>query len=136
VPGPREHLAVLLADDHAVARAGVRADLEASGYRICAEASDAEQAVAAALRELPDICLLDVGMPGGGIAAARAILERLPATRVVMLTISHDAHDVSAAAEAGAWGYVFKDDLPERLARALESVVRGQTAFPRVPHAG
>jgi two-component system NarL family response regulator len=113
----------------------VRADLEESGYRICAEANDADEAVAAALRELPDICLLDVGMPGGGIAAARAILEELPATRVVMLTISHDAGDVSAAVAAGAAGYVFKDDLPERLDRALESVVRGQTAFPRPPAA-
>jgi DNA-binding NarL/FixJ family response regulator len=117
--------AVLLADDHALLRSEVRADLEEHGFRVCAEAGDADGAVEAALRERPDICLLDVQMPGSGIAAARAIHEQLPATRVVMLTVSRDEADVAAASEAGADAYLLKDLPAERLAAALADVLRG-----------
>jgi two-component system NarL family response regulator len=121
---------VLLADDHAVVRGGVRADLEELGYRVCAEAGDADGAVEAALREQPDICLLDVSMPGGGIAAARAIALRLPRTRVVMYTISRDDDDIRAAIDAGAVGYVLKDVDLDKFAAALESVVAGRIVTP------
>jgi two-component system, NarL family, nitrate/nitrite response regulator NarL len=121
---------VLVADDHAVVRGGVRADLEELGYRVCAEAGDADGAVEAALREQPDICLLDISMPGGGIAAARAIAMQLPETRVVMFTISRDDDDIRAAIEAGAVGYVLKDVDLDKLAEALESVVAGRIVTP------
>jgi DNA-binding NarL/FixJ family response regulator len=121
---------VLLADDHAVVRGGVRADLEEIGYRVCAVAGDADGALEAALRERPDICLLDVEMPGGGIAAARAIAEQLPGTRVVMFTISREDDDIQAAIEAGAVGYVLKDVDLDKLAEALESVVAGRIVTP------
>jgi DNA-binding NarL/FixJ family response regulator len=121
---------VLVVDDYAVVRGGVRADLEEIGYRVCAEAGDADGALEAALREHPDICLLDVSMPGGGIAAARAIAEQLPETRVVMFTISREDDDIRAAIEAGAVGYVLKDVDLEKLAAALESVVAGRIVTP------
>ena len=79
---------VLVADDHPPTRAGVRAVLEENGFDVCAEVCSAEQAVAAALRETPDICLLDIHMPGSGIAAAGAITAALPDAAIVMLTVS------------------------------------------------
>jgi DNA-binding NarL/FixJ family response regulator len=121
---------VLVADDHAVVRGGVRADLEEIGYRVCAVADDAEGALEAALREHPDICLLDISMPGGGIAAAREITKQLPDTRVVMFTISREDDDIRAAIEAGAVGYVLKDVDLDKLAEALESVVAGRIVTP------
>jgi len=121
---------VLLADDHVVARAGIRTDLDRSGYRICAEASDAEGAVEAALRELPDVCLLDVRMPGDGLEAAREIIRQLPEMRVVMLSVSHDVDDIARAIEAGAAGYVYKDSDTAVLTEAIEAVAVGGLAFP------
>jgi two-component system NarL family response regulator len=121
---------VLLADDHAVVRGGVRADLEEIGYSVCAVADDADGALEAALRERPDICLLDISMPGGGIAAARAIAQQLPETRVVMFTISREEDDVRAAIEAGAVGYVLKDVDLDKLGDALASVVAGRIVTP------
>ena len=76
---------VLVADDHPAARAGIRSALEAGGFAVCAEVADGPAAVAAALRERPDVCLLDVHMPGGdGIVAAGEIHAQLPGTAIVM----------------------------------------------------
>jgi DNA-binding NarL/FixJ family response regulator len=122
---------VLVADDHAPFRAAVGADLVWSGFDVCAEAGDAAAAVEAAVRERPDLCLLDVGMPGGGIAAARAIAARLPATKVVMLSASRSDEDVVAAFEAGAAGYLLKDIEAGALAAALERIVAGEIEMPR-----
>jgi DNA-binding NarL/FixJ family response regulator len=121
---------VLLADDHVVARRGIRADLEGFGFRICAEVGDAAAAIDAARRERPDVCLLDLRMPGGGIEAAREIAAWVPATRVVMLTASHDRNDIAAARAVGVAGYLFKDDDVETLTDAVERVAAGGTAFP------
>src|SRR5687767_1487114 len=79
---------VLLADDHAAVRSTVRADLDEAGFDVCAEASDADGALEAALNEQPDICLLDIRMPGNGLFAAWDITSHLPHTKVVMLTMS------------------------------------------------
>jgi DNA-binding NarL/FixJ family response regulator len=122
---------VLLADDHPPTRAGVRYTLEQAGMVICAEASDASGAVEAALREQPDICLVDIHMPGSGIAAARAITRDLPDTRVVMLTVSRDDEDLFEALRAGAAGYLLKDMDPDRVPHALEGVLAGEAALPR-----
>jgi DNA-binding NarL/FixJ family response regulator len=121
---------VLLADDHAVSRGSVRADLEELGYDVCGEVGDANAAVAVALIKHPDVALLDVRMPGDGIEAARLIHEQLPDTRIVMLTVSRDEDDVRAAVGAGAVGYVLKDVEAERLAAALDAVVAGETVLP------
>jgi two-component system nitrate/nitrite response regulator NarL len=124
-------LSVVIADDHAPTRAGVRDALDGAGFAVVAEAHDADGAVDAALREQPDVCLLDIHMPGGGIAAAATIGERLPATAVVMLTVSRDDDDLFASLKAGAMGYLPKDMDPGRLAAALRGVLDGEAAVPR-----
>jgi len=122
---------VLLADDHAVMRGGVREALEAGGFAVCAEVGDGPSALKAALELQPDVCLLDVHMPGGGILAAAAIIERLPGTTVVMLTVSRDDDDLFAALRAGAAGYLLKDIDPQRLPDALRNVMSGEAVLPR-----
>jgi DNA-binding NarL/FixJ family response regulator len=123
---------VLIADDHAPTRAHVRELLDTEDdFAVCAEASDAPGAVVAAVREVPDLCLLDIRMPGSGIAAAWEITSRLPHTRVVMLTVSRDDGDLFAALRAGASGYLLKDVDPGRLAEELRAVLAGDAAIPR-----
>ena len=123
---------VLLADDHAPTRAHVRELLEEDGrFEVCVEVADAPAAVEAALRERPDLCLLDVRMPGRGVAAAWEIAARLPETKVVMLTVSEDDQDLFAALRAGAAGYLLKDTDPGRLPHALHDVLDGEPAIPR-----
>jgi DNA-binding NarL/FixJ family response regulator len=121
---------VVLADDHAPTREEVRRALEEhGGFQVCAEAGDAPGAVEAATRERPDICLLDIHMPGGGVAAAWEITARLPQTKVVMLTVSADDRDLFAALKAGAAGYLLKGLDPTELPAALTSVMRGDAAL-------
>jgi DNA-binding NarL/FixJ family response regulator len=122
---------ILVADDHPPTRAGVRLALEGHGFAICAEVGDAPSAVAAALREQPDVCLLDIHMPGSGIAAAAEIASRLPQTAIVMLTVSRDDADLFDALRAGAAGYLLKDIDPVRLPLALQGVLAGEAALPR-----
>jgi DNA-binding NarL/FixJ family response regulator len=122
---------VLLADDHAPTRAGVRAALEHAGFRVVAEAPDAQGAVEAAERERPDVCLLDIQMPGNGISAAATISQKHTDTAVVMLTVSRDDNDLFDALRAGALGYLLKDTDPERLPHALKGVLEGEAALPR-----
>jgi DNA-binding NarL/FixJ family response regulator len=87
--------------------------------------------VEAALRERPDICLLDVRMPGNGIAVTREITTRLPSTHVVIITVSLDDDDLFNALRAGAMGYLLKDTDPTRLPHALSDVLAGRAAIPR-----
>jgi DNA-binding NarL/FixJ family response regulator len=122
---------VLLADDHAPTRAGVKGALEQAGFRVVAEASDAQGAVEAAERERPDVCLLDIQMPGNGISAAATISQKHTDTAVVMLTVSRDDNDLFDALRAGALGYLLKDTDPERLPHALKGVLEGEAALPR-----
>jgi DNA-binding NarL/FixJ family response regulator len=123
---------VLIADDHRSTREDVRFALEQDPrFEVCAEAADAPGAIEAAVRERPDVCLLDVNMPGWGVSAAWEIHARLPQARVVMLTVSRDDRDLFAALRAGAAGYLLKDMDPRRLPRALESVMEGEVAIPR-----
>jgi DNA-binding NarL/FixJ family response regulator len=122
---------VVIADDHPPIRLGVRMALMHGGFRVLAEAADAEGAVEAVLRERPDVCLLDVRMPGGGIEAAAQLAKRAPATAVVMLTVSSSAEDLLAALRAGARGYLPKDMSPDRLPAALRGVLKGEAALPR-----
>jgi two-component system nitrate/nitrite response regulator NarL len=124
------HPSVLIADSHAATRAGVRLALEDDGF-IVTEEETASGAVAAALREPPDLCLLDVDVPGGGIEAAAAIHSQLPETRVVMLSEAANDADFFAALEAGASGYLLKEMHPVQLGRALHAALRGEAAVPR-----
>jgi two-component system nitrate/nitrite response regulator NarL len=122
---------VLLADDHRLVRLSVREDLEQAGFRVCAEAGTAGEAIDAAIRENPDLCLLDVSMPGGGLFAAAEIRRHLPAARVVMLTASDNEEHFLEAVRAGACGYLLKDGDPLRFPTALRDVLAGVPAFPR-----
>jgi DNA-binding NarL/FixJ family response regulator len=122
---------VLLADDHLLARMGVRRALEAGGLEVVAEAEDADSAVRAAAEHGPDICVLDVTMPGDGIEAARRIRALGSGTAIVMLTASARPEDLFRAVEAGAVGYLLKDTDPARLPSALRGVLMGEAAIPR-----
>lgn len=117
---------VLVADDHPPTRQGVRLALEGHGFEICAEAADAATAVSGARQMRPDLCLLDIRMPGNGISAAAAIASELPETAIVMLTVSRDDDDLFAALRCGASGYLLKDIDPARLREALTAVVNGE----------
>jgi DNA-binding NarL/FixJ family response regulator len=122
---------VLIADDHPPTRAGVRAALERSDFVVCVETSDADSAIDAARRERPDVCLLDIHMPGNGIRAAEVIARQVPETAVVMLTVSRTDTDLFDALRAGASGYLLKDVDPARLPLALHGVLNGEAALPR-----
>jgi DNA-binding NarL/FixJ family response regulator len=123
-------LRILIADDHAPTRASVREVLEEQGFVVTSEAADASAAVASAIRDRPDVCLLDIRMPGSGVAAAWEITSRLPRTRVVMLTVSRRDADLFAALRAGAHGYLLKDTRPDRLPDAIRDVASGEAALP------
>ena len=124
-------LTVLVADDHAPTRAGVRAALAEDGFVVVGEAAHADAAVDAARRERPDVCVLDIEMPGSGIAAAARITEELPGAAVVMLTVSRDDEHLFASLRAGAIGYLLKDMDPGRLGAALRGALSGEAALPR-----
>ena len=121
---------VLVADDHARPRADLCNILDDSdSFTVCAEVGDAAAAIEAALSEQPDLCLLDIEMPGNGIAAAWEITARLPETKVVMLTVSRDDRDLFASLRAGAAGYLIKDLKPGELLTGLEMVAAGDAAM-------
>ena len=124
-------ITVVIADDHPPTRAGVKAALEAEGFRIVGEYGDASSAVAAVAEHRPDVCILDIHMPGNGIAAASKISSGYPDTAVVMLTISTEDSDLFDALRAGASGYLLKDTSPDRLPIALKGVLSGEAALPR-----
>lgn len=126
-----KRISVLIADDHPPTRAGIRTALEDAGIGVSAEVGDASAAVEAARRERPDVCLLDIHMPGNGINAAKTISLELPGTPIVMLTVSINEDDLFDALRAGASGYLIKDINPERLGPALRSVLEGEAALPR-----
>jgi DNA-binding NarL/FixJ family response regulator len=124
---------VALVDDHAMFRAGVRAELEKAGLEVVAEAGDVEEALAAIAATAPDVVLLDVHMPGGG---GLEVLRRLPGrieTRVLALSVSDAAEDVIAIIRAGARGYVTKNISGDELADAITRVAGGDAVFsPRL----
>lgn len=125
-------LRVLIADDHPPTRDDVCRALEVKkSFLICAVAADAAQAVQAAVQKHPDVCLLDIRMPGGGVAAAWEISARLPQAKIVMLTVSDDDTDLFAALRAGADGYLLKTMNLKRLPDALAGVCSGEAAMQR-----
>ncbi len=122
---------VLIADDHVRTRAEVRRVLEESGrFEVCADVPDAQAALDAARREKPDVCLLDIRMPGNGIAATAQIKAELPDAAIVMLTVSRADSDLFDALRAGAKGYLLKGMNEDELPDALERVLNGQASLP------
>jgi two-component system nitrate/nitrite response regulator NarL len=127
----RRPVRVLIADGSPSERSGVRRALEDAGCAVCAEAADGPEAVEAATRERPDLCLVDTELPGGGIPTVAAILGNGAETAVVMFARSPSERDLFAALEVGACGYLTKSTDPERLAIALKRVSEGEAPLPR-----
>jgi RNA polymerase sigma factor (sigma-70 family) len=124
-------LRVLLADDHEPTLVGMRAALEHAGMKVVAEVMTGPDAVLAAIGTRPDVALLDVDMPGGGIEAAAQIAREAPDTSIVMLSEIARDEDLFAALGAGARGFLLKETDPERLPYALAGVMKGEAAVPR-----
>ena len=123
---------VLVADADASVRARIGRSLEKDGrFAICADVGDAAGATTAAAREHPDLCVIDVALPGGGVAAAWEIKGRLPRTSIVMVAESEDEATLFAALRAGAVGYLPKDTNHGRLPHALADALAGGVAIPR-----
>ncbi len=121
-----KRITVVLADDHPLFREGVARTLtEHADCEVLAECASADEAHKAACEYLPDIALLDISMPGGGIEAARRIAASCPVVKILMLIVSENESDVMDALEAGACGYVLKGIGGEELARILLSVHEG-----------
>jgi two-component system, NarL family, nitrate/nitrite response regulator NarL len=127
----KRELTLVLADDQVATRAGVRGALEPHGMRVVAEAATADEAIAAALSHRPDVCVLEVGLPGSGIRAVRQISAALPATRIVMLSASERDEDLFGSLRAGADGYLVKTVSVDWLPQAIRGVVRGEAALSR-----
>lgn len=119
---------ILLADDHGVLRAGLRALLEADkDFHIIAEAADGDQTLRLTAKLLPDVVLLDINMPGpGGIEVTRRIVETAPKSRVLVLTAYEEDALVREAMSAGAAGYIVKRAVESELTNAIRSVHRGE----------
>lgn len=115
---------VLVADDHAVFRLGMRRLLDAvAGIDVVGEAADTETAVAAALGLNPDVVVMDLDMPGGGgVPATERIIRRAPQVRVLVLTMHAETGRVGDALRAGARGYVVKDAPADDILRAIRAV--------------
>lgn len=120
-------LRLVLADDHGVLRAGLRALLAAQpDMEVVGEAETADTAVEQACRLRPDLALLDVRMPGGGLAAARRIKQALPDTMVLILSQYDDPSYLHQALAAGASGYALKRAAGQELLHAIRTVARGE----------
>jgi DNA-binding NarL/FixJ family response regulator len=126
-------LRILIADDHALVRRGLRSVLEAqTGWTVCGEAPDGREAVKLGLKLRPDIFLFDVTMPElNGLDATRQICRALPNTPILILTM-HESEELCAeAVQAGASGCVLKSDSPRQLLAAIEAVAAGGKYFTR-----
>jgi two-component system, NarL family, response regulator DevR len=119
---------ILIADDHSVVRAGLKALLERHGhFRVIAEAATGEEAVAKAKEARPDVAVLDIRMPGlSGIDACRQIVEAVEGCQVIILTSYAEDELLFAAIQAGAAGYVLKRIGDNELVQAIERVSRGE----------
>ena len=124
-------LRVLLADDHAPTLEELRDALQDDPrFTVVAAVGHAAAAVSEAVQTRPDLCVLDIRMPGSGIAACWEITARLPQTIVVMFTVSAADDDLFAALRAGASGYLLKDTDPARIPGLLVGAATGHAAIP------
>jgi NarL family two-component system response regulator LiaR len=119
---------VMLVDDHAIVRQGLRTYLELQpDIQVVGEASDGKQAISMVRELLPDVVLMDLVMPNtDGVEATRAITALSPSTRVIVLTSFSEDEKVFASIKAGAQGYLMKDVLPQDLVAAIRTVYRGE----------
>ena len=120
---------VLLADDHALVRAGIRALLQnLDGVTVVAETGNGAEVLEFARAHRPDVVLLDISMPGlGGLEVSAQLRDALPEVRVVMLSMHANEEYVLQALRAGAVGYMLKDSATAELELALKAVMQGET---------
>lgn len=123
-------ISLVIADDHILVRQGIRAFLEThDDLSIVGEAEDADAATALCARFRPDVALVDLVMPGGGISATREIRAASPKTQVVVLTSFDDAQQILAAVRAGAISCLLKDVDADSLAEAVRKAARGEAVL-------
>jgi len=124
-----DHITVVLADDHAVVRAGLRFLLDAEDeIDVIAEAGDCPGAIAVTEARRPDVLVLDLGMPGGsGLETIATLVASAPETAIVVLTMQDDPAFARGALSRGARGYVLKEGADEELLEATRAAARGET---------
>ncbi|MGA3177437.1 MAG: response regulator transcription factor [Candidatus Acidiferrum sp.] len=124
-------LRILIADDHAVVRTGLRTLLDSRvGWQVCAEAIDGRDAVEKAAKYKPDVAVLDIGMPLlNGVEATRRIRKASPHTQVLILTMHESDELVQQVVEAGARGYILKDDADRVLLAAVDAIRQNKPYF-------
>jgi two-component system, NarL family, response regulator LiaR len=129
-----ETIRILVVDDHAVVREGLRAFLDLQdGFEVVGEAGDGDEAVSAAESLRPDVVLMDLVMPRrDGVAAMRALRDRVPGARVIVLTSFLDEDKLLPALRAGAAGYLLKNAQPEELERAVRAAHAGEAVLDPV----
>lgn len=126
-----EAIRVLVVDDHAVVREGIRHVLsEGAGFTVVGEAQSGTEAIASAAQLRPNVVVLDISMPGGsGLHAVSEIVERVNGVRVLMLSVHEDVEYMIESVRAGAHGYLRKDSTPAELRDAVRALHSGQTYF-------
>lgn len=123
---------VLLVDDHALFRDGIRSLLEARGVQVVGEAGDGQEAIDAAARLRPDVILMDITMPRmDGLEATRLIKARMPEIKIVMLTVSDEDHSLFEAIKSGAQGYLLKNLQADEFFELLTGIERSEAPISR-----
>ena len=122
---------ILIADDHAVVREGLRMILESlEEMTVVGEAIDGRDAIDKAVKLKPDVIVMDISMPElNGIEATRTINERLPSAKIIILSMHHTNEHVFRAIQAGAKAYLLKESAGAGVVKAVQAVIKGQTYF-------
>ena len=120
-------ISIVVADDHAIVRAGLRRVFTTRGFAVVADAADADATFAAVAAHRPDVLVLDITMPGGGgWSIIERVIDESPSTRILMLSIHDEAEYVIESIRLGAHGYVRKDTTPAELRTAVSAVHEGK----------
>lgn len=123
-------LRVIIADDHAMVREGIRSVLERHGFAVVGEAASGTEVLPLAERTQPDVAVLDISMPGEtGLQAAAKLRMQVPHVRVLILSMYDNAEYVLESVRAGAHGYLLKDGAAQELAAAIRAVAAGEAYF-------
>lgn len=128
---------ILIVDDHTLFRSGIKLALQRhEGFEVVGEAGDGLEGIKRARQLKPDVVLLDLHMPGtGGLEALRVLVEDLPETQVIMLTVSEDAEDLLETLRAGARGYLLKNIDTEFFVESIQRAARGESVMsPQIAH--
>jgi DNA-binding NarL/FixJ family response regulator len=134
MPAPPETLRVVVADDHAIYREGLAKLLTASGIEVVGEAANGWEAIRAVEETAPDVVVMDLNMPDlSGVETTRRLAERVPASRVLVVSVSAEEEDVTEAILAGANGYVLKDGPVEEVVAGIRAAAAGESLIsPRI----